>query len=414
MPLVKAAEIDDVPVWYVEDATLPVVHLVLTFTGAGNASDPADQPGRAVMAANVLGEGAGEMNALAFHTALESKAIELSISAGRDDVVVQIHTLKEALPEAMRLARLALTKPRFDAEAMSVAKSEQLAVLRMQDESPSAIASRAWNATFYGAHPYARDGLGSEKSIARLGAGDLESYRQRYLTRANLQVAAAGDVDRSALRDALAPLLDALPEAFFPELDLPGVTFGGAGKVERITHAGPQSVVVFGAPGVARDDKRYYAYYLMNEALGGGSLSSRLMRDVRVKHGLVYSVGTNFSHGDAANSFSGRFATRNDSVDAAIAAVKKSASSLAEKGLSQRECKEIKQEVIGGFALKLDSTRKLASIVAMMLRYDLGRDYMRKREEYFDAVSCGDIQEAAKKLLRPEAWFFTVVGGEGS
>lgn len=411
---VKDTSVEGVTTWYAEDQTLPVVHVILTFTSAGSASDPASFGGRAVMAANLLSEGAGEMDALAFHQALESKAIRFSASAERDDLVVSIHCLESELDEAVRLVTLALSKPRFDGAALATAKAEQVTGWRAKRESPAAIAALAWGGAMYGSHPYGRDALGDPESIGRMTAADLEAYRARYITRANMRIAAAGAVSRGRLKDALSPLVEALPAEFFPERDLPGATLTGKGGLKRIAHAGPQSVVVFGGPGISRKDKRYYAYALMNRALGGGSLSSRLMREVRVKQGLVYSIGTWLASGDAADSFAGQFATRNASVGQAIEAVKQSVQLLAEKGLSERECSEVKREMVASFMLELDSTRSIAQVIATMMRYDLGRDYLEKRAKLFESVRCEDIQNAARQMLKPEDWLFVVVGTEAT
>ena len=408
---VEDTSIADVPVWYAADSAVPVVHVILTFEEAGTVSDPDSLGGRATMAAQLLSEGAGTMDALAFHKALEAKAIKFSASAQRDDLVVEIHALKEELPEAARLLTLALTEPRFDTPAMDAAKREQLVGLKALRESPGAIAQLAWNEAMYGTHPYARNGLGDERSIEALTVSDLRSYRTRYITRANLQIAVAGDVRESALEDALEPLIDALPEAFFPERDMPGVVLDGKGAVTRIVHDVPQSVVVFGGAGLSRKDKKYYAAYLMNNALGGGAMSSRLMKAVRVKKGLAYGISTGLGSGDGADSFVGQFATRNDSVDEAIATVKEAMAELAARGLSARECTEVKREVVQGFMLNLDSTDSIAQVIAMMMRHDLGKDYLEKRAERFENVRCKDITAAAQELLVPEKWLFVVVGG---
>ncbi len=411
---VRDMSVDGVPVWYAEDNAVPVVHLTLVFEEAGTVSDPDALGGRARLAVALLNEGAGEYSSLAFHKALEAKAIQFSAYTEQDDLVVELHTLKDQLPEAVRLATLALTNPRFDAGAIEKAKITQLTRLKQMRESPAVVAKLAWIEAMYGNHPYGKSGVGDEHSIAALARSDLESYRTRYITRANLQVAAAGDVSRTELKNALEPLVDALPEAFFPERDLAGVALDGKGEISRIDFDVPQSVVVFGGPGVNRADKKYYAAYLMNTAFGSGSLTSRLMRDVRVKKGLVYGISTGFANGANSDSFIGQFATRNESVDDAIAAVKEAVEEINTKGISARECKEIKKEVIQQFILGLDSTESIASVIAMMMRYDLGKDYLEKRAALFEDVRCKDIEAAAREWLTPDRWRFVVVGGKAA
>ncbi len=363
-----------------------------------------------MLIARMLSEGAGELDAEQFHRALEAKAITLRINAERDDLVVSLHTLSSELPEAMRLLTLVLTQPRFDAAALEIAKNEQRTAVTATEESPSGLAQRVWNETLYAGHPYSQRATGTTEDIARLSVTDLSSYRTRYITRGNLQIAAAGDISASRLRTELSPLVDALPEAFFPERDLPGVTFAEKSQTVRVKHANDQAVVLFGGKGTSRSDRDYYAAYLMNQAFGGGGLSSRLMKAVRVKKGLVYGIATGLVNDDSADSFFGQFATRGDQVEAAITAVKEAARELADSGLSQRECTDIKRDVVQRLALRLDSTRGIADIIATMMRYDLGKDYLTKRAEYFNNVTCEQIQTSAQEILRPENWLFVIVG----
>jgi zinc protease len=410
MPEVEKTSVSGVPVWYVEDNTLPIVHLVLTFEGAGWASDPAAREGRAQIAAEALTRGAGEMSSFAFHRALQGHAIRFSVQAERDDLTVSIHTLKEQLPHAAHLLRLALTAPRFDAGEMAKLQAEQLASIRLREESPGALAARAFARAYFGDHPYGRDGMGTVESVSQLGDADAKAWAARYLTRVNMQVAAAGDIDAGELEDVLEPLVEHLPDAFFPERDLPG-SVKPEGRIVRVPHGGPQSVVVFGGPGIARGDKDYYAAYLMNHILGSGSLSSRLMAEVRGKAGLVYGIGTGLSHGDAGDVIMGRFSTQNATVEEAITAVKQTVQALAQKGVSKTECEAAKREVIDRLAVELDSTSKLAQMVAMMMRQDLGRDYLQEREQLLQTVPCDAIQQAAQRWLATDGWVWAVVGG---
>lgn len=411
---IRSTKVADAPLWLAEDYTVPVVHIILTFESAGLASDSDNNAGRAQLAAALLDEGAGAYDSLAFQRALESHAIGFSAVVEKDDLVVSIHSLKDQLPKAIELATLALSAPRFDADALAQVRDSQLSRLKRAASSPGYLAGRAFVQKLYGNHAYARDPLGTVKTLQSLSAADLSAYQQRYITQANLQIAAAGAISKSDLKEWLKPLVAALPEAFFPERDLAGVTIDGKGETLKISHASPQSVVMFGGKGIARKDKDFYAAYMMNEALGSGELTSRLMQQIRRKKGLVYSISTVLDPGDAADVFVGQFSTKNATVDEAIAAVKAAVLELATHGLGQRECRDLRQEIINRFALKLDSTEHVAQVIASMMRFDLGEDYLEKRARYFEAVSCDDVKRIANQLLDANHWLWVVVGGDTS
>src|SRR5262249_49121536 len=108
----------NVQVWYVEDHTLPMIAMTAALP-AGSAYDPRDKPGLAAFTADLLNEGAGSLNSQAYQAALSNKAIRLGVTPTRDYLVISLVTLKENAKEAFQLLGLALTKPRFEADAIS-------------------------------------------------------------------------------------------------------------------------------------------------------------------------------------------------------------------------------------------------------------------------------------------------------
>ncbi len=59
--------------WFVQDATVPLVAMEFSFAG-GSSQDPADKPGVGSFTANMLDEGAADLDTKAFHERLERRA----------------------------------------------------------------------------------------------------------------------------------------------------------------------------------------------------------------------------------------------------------------------------------------------------------------------------------------------------
>ena len=84
----------NVEVWFSEDHTVPIIAFDISLP-AGSAYDPAGKAGLADFAADLIDEGAGNMDSRAFHEALADHAIQFRASTERDNLVISVVTLSE-------------------------------------------------------------------------------------------------------------------------------------------------------------------------------------------------------------------------------------------------------------------------------------------------------------------------------
>lgn len=401
-----------VKVWYAENNTVPVVHVTLSFEGAGSVSDPSDKAGRSAIAAAMLTEGAGAYDSVAFQQALEDKAIDLEVSSTDDRLTINIHALREQAVEAGKLLAIALAQPRFDENDLARVKSQTLSLLSRLEESPSFQAQRTFEETALTGHPYAAPHYGTPASLAAINAQDLRNYLATYVARRNVLVTAAGDVDAGLLDDMLEPVVEALGTSDAGALPISKVTMQGGGSAVTVPMHVPQSYVLFAAPGLPRDDERFYTYYLLNEILGGNALTSRLGEGVRQKKGLVYSVDTGIDEREGIALLRGSLASRADRAGDAVQEVKNVMADLRARGATSQECEDARTHVLGSFPLQLDSSASVAQTLMMMRIYGLGEDYLNEREAKFRAVKCADINTLATELLAPERFLFVTAGSK--
>ena len=400
-----------VKVWYTQNDTAPVVDIVLSFEGAGTASDPEGKAGRAAFAAAMLTEGAGTMDSVAFRRALDEKAIVMEMQAEDDRLTVHLYALREHATRAGQLLALALSKPQLAEVDQARMKADMRSLLARMNERPSYHAQRLLMQRGFKGHPYANAPYGDANSIAALTAQDVRDYVSTYITRGNVLIAASGDIDTALLDDVLEPVVDALAKNDSGAVAVTQTTLQGGGETVRKTMEAPQTTVLFAAPFVARDDARFYAAYLLNHILGGSGLFSRLGDEVRQKKGLVYSVQSDIEIKRGAALITGALSTRNATADEAIREVKTTLETLHTKGITTEECADAKSGVIGAYARKLDGNGAIAQQLLAMQIHGLGEDYINAREALFNKVSCGDINAVAEEFLSPSRFVFSVVGG---
>jgi zinc protease len=392
--------------WVVREPS-PLIAVEFAFAG-GSEQDPPDKPGVAYLAADLWDDGAGDFDAKAFHSKLENKSIGLSFSAGRDRVRGSLRTLTVNRDEAFDYLRLALTAPRFDADAVERARAQLVSRLQRQSTSPNDIGSRTWWEAAFPDHPYGRPVTGTPDSIARIGIDDLKSYTRRVLARAKLKVAIVGDIEAADV----GALLDRTFGALRAEPDLtpvPDAVMQGLGRRIVVPMDVPQAVVTFGTRGIGRGDPDFMAAYIVNHILGGGSFSSRLYREVREKRGLAYGVYDSLTWFDHASVLIGGTATRSAVTGEAIGIIESEIHRLADAGPIEQELADAKSYLEGSYALGLDTSPKVASQLVQMQLDNLGIDYIDRRSSLIEAVTLADTKRVAKRLL-DAGLLVTVVG----
>ncbi|WP_436642865.1 M16 family metallopeptidase [Microbaculum sp. FT89] len=410
----SAIEIDKVvspggiEAWLVSESAVPLVSVQFAFDG-GAAQDPPDRPGVANLVSVLLDEGAGDIDSAAFQEKLESLAIEMSFDAGRDTFYGAMQTLTENLDEASNLLRLAITEPRFDADAIERMRVQTESGLRRELTDPNAVAGRLWSDTVFGSHPYGRPVKGTLETVAAITVDDLRAYHERIFARDTLKIAVVGDITAERLGPLLDEIFGGLPQtadlAPVAEAKLPD---GGMRKVVEMEI--PQTVIQFGRPGLKRDDPDFVPAYVVNHILGGGAFSSRLYQEVREKRGLSYSVYSFLYPLDRAGLIAGGAATRNDRAAESLAIIDEEIKRMADEGPTAEELDKAKRYLKGSYPLRFDTSTKIARQLVEIQRDKLGIDYINERNDLIDAVTIEDARRVAQRLYGDGSLYVTMVG----
>ncbi|WOF73052.1 pitrilysin family protein [Parvibaculaceae bacterium PLY_AMNH_Bact1] len=394
--------------WLVEEHSLPFVVIEAAWEN-GTLQDPEDKAGLTYMMAGLMNEGAGDLDSQAFQGELERLAANLSVRASRDRLSLSFKTLTENREEAVELLRLALTEPRFDQGPIEQIRGQLKVAILRDAESPDKIAADAWYNTALADHPYTRPSKGTVESIATLGQDDLIAHSERLFAKDNVNIAVVGDIGPDALKELLDDVFGDLSDAT-PMEEVALAEVNPEAQLQIIERNMPQSVVLFGHAGIAREDDDFIPAYVMNYILGGGGFSSRLMTEVREKRGLAYSVATYLYPLRHAALFIGQVATENERVSESLDVIRAEIAKLAAEGVTEKELADAKTYLTGSYPLRFDTNDKIAGQLIAIQEADLGIDYITRRNGLIEAVTQDDIKRVAKRLLGPENLIVTVVG----
>ena len=405
---VQRVRAGDMEAWLVEDHTNPLIAVTIAFRG-GAATDPVGKEGVARMAAGLLDEGAGDLDAQAFQRRLNELAVELSFSADLDTLTGDMRTLTGNKDRAFDLLRLALEQPRFDPEPVARVRGQLQASIRQQLERPASVASLAFFATMFPDHPYGRPVSGTSGSLDAIGVDDLRGFVNRRIARDSLVIGVVGDITPKELAPLLQATFGALPAAAAP-IAVADSPPGGEGRVIVEEKPVAQSAMVFGHQGPQRDDPAYYAATVVNHLLGGGGFTSILYQEVREKRGLVYSVSTGLYPLDHAGLIVGSAATANERAAETVKVVRDEWRRMAEGAITAERLEDAKTYLTGSFPLALTSSERIAGILVGMQLDNLGIDYLERRNALIQAVTLEEANRVAGEMLNPDEITFVIVG----
>lgn len=394
-------------VLFVRADAIPMLDVNIDFD-AGARHDPSGRAGLAAMTAAMLARGVEGLD----ETALAERFADLGASrgggAGSDRASVSLRTLSSARERdaAVDLLARVVASPTFPQALLERERDRAVQSLRESLVRPDAIARRTFNALLYPAHPYGRDT--QPETLAALRREDLVAFhRARYGVR-TVVVSMIGAIDRAQAEAIAERLTRDLPEGE-PAAPLPAVD-PPAPLERRIAHPASQSHILIGAPAMARDDPDFFPLLVGNHILGGGGFVSRLTTEVREKRGLSYSVYSYFSPLAQPGPFTAGLQTRKEQTDEALRVVRDTVARFVAEGPTEAELKAARSNLVGGFALRIDSNAKILDQLAAIGWYRLPLDYLERWTERVESVTVAQIRAAFARVVRPQALVTVVVG----
>jgi zinc protease len=380
---------------------------------AGSARDT-DKAGLASMTNVLLDHGAGDWNTDEISERFDSVGAQFSLSAQRDMAIVNLRSLTDEkwLQKALETLAVVLQKPRFDENELNRERQRVMVALHNQQEDPGDVAELAFYDAVYGKHPYASPVLGTEASLLAITRDDIEKFYRQYYVAKNAVIVIVGAVDKKQAASIAEQLMSGLNAGAAAEA-LPQVSALDAAKSISKQHPSSQTHILVGQPGKDRKDPDYFALYVGNHILGGSGFGSRVVEEIREKRGLAYSSYTYFAPMRVAGPFVMGLQTRNDQAQQALDVLMQTLNKFIAEGPTEEELVSAKNNITGGFALRLDSNKDITEYVAMIGFYDLPLDYLTAFNSRVEAVTVAQIRDAFKRRVQPDKMVTVMVGDQG-
>lgn len=396
-------------VYFVRAPAIPMLDINIDFD-AGARFDPVGKDGLASMTAAMLARGSQGRSEEQIAERLADLGAVRGGGADDDRLGISLRTLSSTAEREAAVELLAelVSRPTFPAPLLSREKDRSLQSLRESLTQPGSIAQRTFYPLIYPDHPYGT--LSDAASIAAITRDDLVAFHRARFGPAGAVISMVGDITPEQARAIAERLVRDLP-AGEPAPAMPPVQ-RTAGTQRRIAHPASQSHILMGMPLIARGDPDFFPLFVGNYILGGGGFVSRLTNEVREKRGLSYSVGSGFTPMLQPGPFVVSLQTQKAQTDQALTVVRETLGRFVEDGPTEAELLAARQNLVGGFALRIDSNGKILGNLATIGWYGLPLDYLDRWTEQVERVSTAQVRDAFRRHLDP-ARLVTVIVGAG-
>jgi len=402
-------------VLFVETHDLPMLDIAVDFP-AGSSRDAPEKSGEASLTLGLMRSGAGAYGEDEISERLASIGADLSGRFDMDRAGYGLRTLSSARErdEALGLLASVLQNPTFPQKTFEREQQRTLAGLREAETRPEILADREFRHLLYGEHPYSQRGAGEAETLANLRREDLVEFYRGYFTARDAVVSIIGDLTRSEAGAIAEQLTAGLNRSSQALPVLPPVAQLQTAKTSRIAHPATQAHILIGQPGIKRLDPDYFPLFLGNYVLGGGGFASRLNDEIRQKRGYAYSTYSYFNPLALEGPFQIAVQTKKETTQDALKVAQETLARFVAEGPTPEELDAAKQNIIGGFPLRIDSNKKILDYLSIIGFYRLPLTYLDDFPAQIERLTLDQIKDAWRRRIHPERMVTVVVAGADS
>jgi zinc protease len=404
------------PVAYVvPDRELPLVNIAISVR-TGDWVEPVGKEGLTDLCGSLLTRaGTESRTAQELEERLAFLAAQLSSGIQGAQGAVNLNLLSKDLDEGLAILREVLTKPRFQQDRIDLQKQQMLQGMKQRNDDSSTIESIQSGFLAYGEN-FWDNRHATEASVQSITRDDLLAFQQRWFFPSNFVLAVSGDFDRDTMVQKLEALFATWPSGGNPPPAIPTNVVMAPAGVYLVNKEVNQGRVEMMLPGIMRDNPDYFSLIIMNDILGGGGFTSRIMNRVRSDEGLAYSAYSSFPGGVYfPYAFTAGFQSKSRTVAYAASIVIEEIKRMSGEPVKTEELENAKKGFIDRLPRSFATKAQVAGVLAneeFTGRYATDPDYWQQVIPRIRAVTREDVQRVAKKYLTPDRLVILVVGNK--
>jgi zinc protease len=333
--------------------------------------------------------------------AFDERGVSLAVNANRHVMTVSCTCLSDDFEAMLELVGEIVMEPEFPPREIDTRKGEVLSAIRQDEDNPAATAMLALFEMLYpDRHPYGRPSKGTVESVSRISRDDLVAFHEARFAPSTTTVVIVGDIDSDRAVAAAARVFGSWRKAEPADISLPHPP-AVRSRSERVISMmnKVQADIAYGFTTIARSDPRYYAFTLMNNALGQYGIGGRLGDSIRERQGMAYYVFSSFDANVVEGPLIVRAGVNPTNVERAIASIDEEVRRMAADGMTRDELADCKQYLIGSIPRLLETNGAIATFLQTGEFFGLGLDHDLRLPALLDAVTLEDVNAAARQSL---------------
>lgn len=384
------------------DKSTPTVTLS-GYLKAGAEFDPEDKAGLASLVADNLMNGTKSKDVLTLAQALEERGANLDLETYREGVRIQGNSLAADLPVLIETLADKVKNATFPQKELELTRQQALNAFELELDDASEVAERTFVQSIYPKnHP--SHTFPTEKSLRKISREDVLNFKAKHYRPDTTVLVLVGDFEPLIVRSLLqTEFSDWQVSGKPPKLKYPAVSIPE--KVVRVNSVLPgkaQAITYMGYISINRQDPRFYAALILNQILGGDTLSSRLGAEVRDRLGLTYGIYSYFQAGKNIGTFLIEMQTSPEDASKAIASTRNLLQQLHTHGVSTQEVETAKRTLISNYTVTLANPQELTKKILMNEVYGLDEMELRSFTQKIQTVNLAQVNLAARELLHPD------------
>ena len=389
----------------------PAVTINLTLR-AGSISDPADATGAAFLLSRLLDRGTVTRSAEEIAEELDSRGIALAVTVTRHALAIVCTCLSEDFEPVLALLGDMVMAPSLPEAEIATRKGQIITAIRQDEDNPGIRAVEALMAQLYpSGHPYGRPAKGTVESVETMTRERLSRLHADRFAPGEVCVVIVGDVEVARSTDAASRVFGEWRTLAAPPIVVPHVTPATRRErrvIQMMNKA--QADIAYGFSTITRADPAYYAFWLLNNALGEYAMGGKLGDSIRERQGMAYYVYSSLDATVIEGPLIIRAGVSPANVDRAIASIDEEIRIVRHAGLTEQELNESRQYLIGSMPRTLETNSAIARFLQTVEFFGLGLDYDVRVPDLLGRVTRDDIQAAAERALDPDRATVVIAG----
>ncbi|WP_315786033.1 pitrilysin family protein [Fischerella sp. JS2] len=396
------------------DRSVPTINLSGNID-AGSEFDTNSHAGLANLVATNLMNGTKTQNALTLAQKLEDRGVSLNFSASREGVSINGNGLSANLPIMIQTLADVVQNATFPAEQLELSRERALTALKIQLDDPRGLGRRVFQQAIYPEnHPFYS--FPTQESLKSISRQDLLKFYQEHYRPDTTTIALVGDFDPASVKALLNQAFGKWQVQGKPaSINLPPVSLPPSTKrLNPVIPGKAEAVTYIGYNGISRKDPRFYAALVLNQILGGDTLSSRLGTEVRDRQGLTYGIYSAFAAGIQPGPFLIQMQTAPSDAQKAIASTIALLKQVRQQGITEAELNTAKRSITNSYPVDLANPTDVADLILQNSVYGLSLAEIQEFPKRIDAVSMTQVQQVIKDLIHPDKVVVVTAGPGGT